>query len=128
MGELRFEPLGALAAEILGAIRLRRVPIFERRLDHILEREPADQVQKALIEIVRHVMAQEEFSRRSVELLRHYEFPENETITQTLSRVAAEGDSLAGALLPFFREAAIERAEMIAVADFAKRICYSSPA
>lgn len=128
MGELRFEPLGVLAAEILGAIRLRRVPIFERRLDHILEREPPDRVQKALIEIVRHVAAQEEFSRRSVEFLRRYEFPENETITQTLSRIAAEGDSQAGALLPFFRETAIERAEMIAVADFAKRVGYAGPA
>jgi hypothetical protein len=123
--QLRYEPLSALALEILGAIKVRKVPIFEKRLDYILEREPPDRVQSALVEIVRHVVAQQEFSKRCGAILSRYEFPENETIGQTFARVAAEGDMEAELLLPFLSEAAIERSEMAAVADFAKRVGYS---
>jgi len=126
IGEFRFQPLGALAAEILGAVRLRKVPIFQGRLDYILEREPADKVQQALVEIVRHVTAQQEFSRRYDDILRRYAFPESETIRQTLARIAAEGETDAELLLPFLTEVAIDRSEMAAVADFAKRVGYSA--
>jgi hypothetical protein len=125
-GEFRFQPLGALAAEILGAVKLRRVPIFQGRLDYILEREPADKVQKALFEIVRHVTAQQEFSKRYDDMVRRHAFPESETIEQTLVRIASEGEADAGPLLPFLSEVTIERSEMAAVADFAKRVGYSS--
>jgi hypothetical protein len=125
IAELRFEPLGALASEILGAIRVRKVPIFEKRLDYILEREPPDHVQKALFEIVRHVVAQQEFSKRYDAILSRHEFPENETIRQTLARMAAEGDMEAEMLLPFLSEVAVDRSELVAVADFATRVGYS---
>jgi hypothetical protein len=123
--QLRYEPLSALASEILGAIKVRKVPIFERRLDYILEREPTDRVQVALFEIVMHVMAQQEFFQRCDAILSRYDFPEDETVKQTFARMAAGGNEEAEMLLPFLSEAAIERSEMLAVADFAKRVGYS---
>ena len=128
LGEFCYEPLGALALEILGAVRVRKVPIFKRRLDYILEREPPERVQSALFEIVRHVTAQQEFSRRCDVLLSRVELPEDETIRQTLVRMADAGDRDAECLLPFLGEAAIDRSEMIAVADFAKRAADCGPA
>ena len=128
LAEFRYEPLGALALEILGAVRVRKVPIFRKRLDYILEREPPDRLQGALVEIVRYVTAQQEFSRRRDAILGRFEFPENETIRQTLVRMAAAGDMDAECLLPFLSEVAIDRSELIAVADFAKRAACSSPA
>ena len=128
LAEFRYEPLGALALEILGAVRVRKVPIFRKRLDYILEREPPDRVQGALVEIVKHVTAQQEFSRRCDAILSRFEFPEDETIQQTLVRMAGAGDRDAETLLPFLGQAAIDRSELIAVADFARRVACTGPA
>ena len=128
LAEFRYEPLGALALEILGAVKVRKVPIFKKRLDYILEREPPDRVQDALIEIVRHVAAQQEFSKRCDAILSRFDFPEDETIRQTLVRMAGAGDRDAEVLLPFLGEVAIDRSELIAVAECARRAACCEPA